>query len=652
MRRPHAGVFVFHLSKTMGRKAREKQIRAGVEPPVGTAVDIVPPPAAWRKREWTIVAFLVVITFAVFGQVVSHSFLNFDDGQFIYENTHVLTGDVSWAFQSAEIGWYPLTWLSHMLDVTLWGQRAGMHLLTGVLLHAFSAVFLFLALRRLTRAPWPSAFIAVLFTIHPMHVESVAWASERKDTLSTLLAMLALWLYARAPRRMLGVSIALALSLMAKQMYITLPFVFLLLDVWPGNRLRTGDELRRRVIEKWPLFALSTAGVAAAFIGQGSLNAVHSMTSLPMTDRLANALIAYAAYIGKLFVPMAMALPYPLTRVLFSAAVLPFLLLAAITIAVVLARRAAPYLLIGWLWFFGTLVPVIGIVAIGNQSMADRYTYFSYIGLFIALTFGAVALARRLAIPDNVLAAAAVLVVTVCSLDAARQVRYWQTSETLFTHTLSVTKDNAVAEYLLGQTLQATKPDVAIPHLRRAIALTQPLLSVDGGTAPDWYPQAYVAVGTAMLMKARPMPQSPARDALIGEAITNYRQALVIDPNAAHARNNIEVATQMLPHTRERALQSDYEAYLNDGTAFSQQGRFDEAVGEFRRAVELSPGSVEAHIYLGLGLIQAKKMADAVAELRAARALDPVQANELLTKALHLPPNPQNLDGFIAQMGR
>ena len=632
----------------MGRKAREKQTRIATEPHVTPVSETAPlVPIDWGKREWTIVALLVALTLAVFGQVVSHAFLNFDDGQFIYENRHVLNGDVTWALTSAEIGWYPLTWLSHMLDLAVWGQRAGMHLLTGVFLHALSAIFLFLALRRLTRAPWASAFVAALFAIHPMHVESVAWASERKDTLSTLLAMLALWLYARAPRRMLGVSIALALSLTAKQMYITLPFVFLLLDVWPSDRIHTIVDLRRRVVEKWPLFALTVAGAVAALVGQRNLKAMQSTMSLPIADRIANALIACASYLGKLFVPIDMALPYPLTRVSFGSAIVPFIVLTAITIAVVAGRRTAPYLAIGWLWFLGTLVPVIGIIAIGNQSMADRYTYFSYIGLFIAITFGALDLARRLRIPDSALATIAGIAVAVYAVIAMHQLRYWKDSETLFTHTLAVTRDNSVAEYLLGQTLEAAKPDQAIPHLRRAIALTEPTLKLEDATAPDWYPQAYVGIGTAVLMKARPMPQSPARDALIRDAIANYRQALAIDPNAPHAKNNIGVATQMLP-----PLQADYDEYLNNGTALSQQGRYDEAIGEFRRAVAIFPSSTEARIYLGLGLLQANKKEEGVAELRAAKAIDARQANELLTKALHLPGNVGNLDGFIEQAAR
>jgi tetratricopeptide (TPR) repeat protein len=534
----------------MGRKARRKQTRA--DDPVSMAMVSAPASASSRsRRDWTIIAVLIVITFAVFAPVTSHAFLNFDDGQFIYENAHVLNGVVGWALTSAEIGWYPLTWLSHMLDVKLWGMNAGMHLLTGVLLHAISTILLFLALHRMTRAPWESAFVAALFAIHPMHVESVAWASERKDTLSTLFAMLALWLYARAPRRMLGVSIALALSLAAKQMYITLPFVLVLLDFWPLRRLETLDDLRWRIVEKWPLFVLAAGGALAGFTGQRNLKAVQSTTSLPIADRVVNAMAAYVAYLKKLIVPIDMALPYPLTRLPPAAAIVPLIVLTAITIAVLLARRTAPYLAAGWLWFLGTLVPVIGIVAIGNQSMADRYTYFSYIGLFIAAAFGAADLARRMRISRPVLATAAMTTILVCSIAASHQLVYWKDSETLFTHTLAVTRDNSVAEYTLGQTLQAAKPDKAIPHLQRAIALTQPLLAIPNARRPDWYPQAYVGLGTAMLTKANVLAQSPARDALIRDAVANYRQALAIDPDAAHAKHNLEVAAQMM----ERASQ-------------------------------------------------------------------------------------------------
>jgi tetratricopeptide (TPR) repeat protein len=635
-----AGVFL------MGRKARQKQIRTTAAPVVAAVSETTPAPIDRGAREWMIVALLIALTFVVFAQVTTHSFLNFDDGQFITENQHVLHRDIAWALTSAEISWFPLTWLSHMLDVTLWGTRAGMHLLTGVFLHAIATLLLFLALRQLTRAPWPSAFIAALFAIHPMHVESVAWAAERKDTLSTVFAMLALWLYARAPRRMLGVSIAMALSLMAKQMYITLPFIFLLLDVWPLNRLRTVDDLRQRAIEKWPLFLLTIAGAFAAVIGQRSLNAIQSTTAFPISERVANAFIAYATYLWKLFAPIEMALPYPLLHTPFTAAILPLLVLTAITIAVYAVRRAAPYLAVGWFWFLGTLVPVIGIVTIGTQSMADRYTYFSYIGLFIALTFGALELATRFRIPASALAAIAVIAVASYAAVTFHQLHYWKNSETLFAHTLDVTSDNSAAEYLLGQTLQTTKPDEAMTHLQRSIDLTLPALKASGAKPPEWFPQAYVGMGTALLMKARTMPDSPVRTALIRGAITNNRYALALDPKTPHAKNNIGVATQMLPHNPR---QDEYDKYLDDGTKLSQDGHYEEAVSQYRLAVEIFPQSVEPHIYLGLGLLQANMRPEGVAELRAAKAISPTDANDFLTNALHMPVNPRNLDAFIAQ---
>jgi tetratricopeptide (TPR) repeat protein len=625
----------------MGRKARQKLIRTEPAPVIAAAPE-APPPVAWQARDWTIAALLIAITFVVFAPVTTHAFLNFDDGRFVFENQHVLNRDVSWALTSTEIGWYPLTWLSHMIDITMWGQRAGMHLLTSVFLHAISTLLLFLALRQLTRAPWPSAFIAALFAIHPMHVEPVAWLSDRNDTLSTVFAMLALWLYARAPRRMLAVSIAMALSLMAKQMYITLPFVFLLLDFWPLNRLRTLDDLRDRAIEKWPLFVLAIAGAAAAVIGQRNLHAMQ--TSLPVAERIVNAFVAYATYVRKLFVPADMALPYPPAHVSLTAAILSLLILAAITIAVYAARRTAPYLTAGWLWFLGTLLPVI--VAIGNASMADRYTYFSYIGLFIAITFGALDLAARFRIPSQALAAIAAIAVVGCSFVTVYQLRYWKDSETLFTHTLAVTSDNSVAEYLLGQTLQSTKPDEAMLHLQRAIDLTLPALKVAGAKPPDWFPQAYVSMGTALLTKARPMADSPVRSALIRGAITNDRYALSLDPNTPHATNNITAATQMLPHNPR---QDEYDKYLDEGTKLSQAGHYAEAVSQYRLAVEIFPKSVEPHIYLGLGLLQANKPSEGVAELRAAKAISPAEANDFLTNALHLPVNPMNLDAIIAQ---
>jgi len=311
-----------------------------------------------------------------------------------------------------------------------------------VLLHAITACLLFVALLTLfgrgcvePRAPsggtagvlpghrtpmYVAAFTAALFAVHPMHVESVAWASERKDTLSTLFIVIALLLYARSPQRRLGVAVAMAASLAAKQMYVTFPFVLLLLDYWPMGRLRTPADLKPRVLEKVPLFVLAAAGSVAAVIGQHNLKAMQTTAGVSVASRLANAAVAYTRYLGKLFAPFDLAVPYPLISWPAAEVLGATLLLLALSAAAVALRKRAPYLITGWLWFLGTLVPVIGIVALGAQSMADRYSYFSYIGLFIAIAFGALALP----VSRRMLAGAGVAIVLVSAGIAFHQTGY------------------------------------------------------------------------------------------------------------------------------------------------------------------------------------------------------------------------------------
>jgi len=475
-------------------------------------------------------AALVLITLVVFAQVRTHAFLNYDDGQFIYENPHVTSGltfdSIGWALTSPSIGWYPITWMSHMLDVDLWQMRAGMHLLTNVVLHIISASLLFLALRRMTGEAWPSAAVAALFAIHPAHVESVAWVSERKDMLSTVFAMLALFFYAASPEKRVRLFIAMALSIMAKQMYITLPFVFMLLDFWP---LRRGIQIK----EKLPLFALTICGAIMAVVGQRNLNAMQSVATMPLASRLSNAAVAYLRYLGKFFAPIDLAAIYPMQPVPAMLAAACALLVVAISVAAFVLRERIPYVFTAWFWFAGTLVPVIGIVQIGVQSIADRYTYFSFIGLSIALIW---AIPRRLLVPIAAVAIAALMAV------AYRQVGYWRDSEALFERTIAITPPNPLAEYSLGQTVEMTKPVRAIDHLQRAIALAKDLPS----TPPTWTAQAHVGLGTALMTKAHPMLTGPERTALIEQALAEFQEALAIDPNAPHAHNNIELARQWL----------------------------------------------------------------------------------------------------------
>lgn len=627
----------------------------------------------WTPREWKLAAILVALAIAVFGQLASHTFLNYDDGQFIYENDAVkqgLTGSsIDWALTSASIGWYPTTWLSHMADVSLFGLRANGHLLMGLLLHIASTLLLFAALHRMTRAPLRSAFVAALFAIHPMHVESVAWASERKDTLSTFFAMLALLFYARAAkgqqlRDRVLTGVAMLLSLMAKQMLVTLPFVFLLLDYWPLERI--DRELRNAVAmvrEKGPLFALTIVGCIAAVVGQRNLQAVTSAELLSFGARLANALVAYVKYLGRCFWPTNLAVLYPYETISAGAAIGAFVLLAAITATVIVLRRTAPYLAVGWFWFLGTLVPVIGIVQIGSQSMADRYTYFPYIGLFVAIVWGVADLAERARIPQRAVAGLGIAIVIVLAAVAWKQTGYWKDSETLFTRTLAVTGPNVIAEYTLGQALQLSDPDRALEHLHKCIDLTQQSLREHPNAgAPTWYPQAHVASGTALLMKARKVPTAAERLRLIDAATAELNEALRIDPDAPHARPNLELAATMrsriesvvsqVATQQTAALDAQYNALLNGGTALSQQGRIPEAVEQFRKAVQLAPASPEAHIYLALGLLQSNRLKEGAAELREAKKIDAAKANDFVTKALRLPPDAGNLDRLIAQAER
>jgi hypothetical protein len=295
-------------------------------------------------------------------------------------------------------------------------------------------------------------------------------------------------------------------------------------------------------MEKLPMFALSLLGAVMAVIGQRNLSAFHSVEKLPLASRIANAMVAYVRYVGKLFVPTKLAALYPIEWIPATTAIGAAILLLAVTAAAMRFRTAAPYFLVGWLWYLGTLVPVIGIVQIGSQAIADRYTYFSYIGLFIAIVWGAVDIARRARMPQPVLVVVAVAIIALFAATAARQVSYWKDSETLFTRTIDVTPPNALAEYSLGQTLEMTKPDQALPHLRRSIELVERA----GGGVPKSQAQAHVGVGTALLMQARAASSGSEQERLVRESIVQNQRALSIDPNAPHAKNNIVLAERWL----------------------------------------------------------------------------------------------------------
>jgi protein O-mannosyl-transferase len=453
------------------------------------------------RRNIGIGLFLVVAIAAVYWPVSRAEFVNLDDDRYVTENPHVQRGltwaGAEWAFTTvAQSNWHPLTWLSHMADWQLFGSWAGGHHLVSVGFHAASGILLFLILARMTRRRWPSAVVAALFLVHPLHVESVAWVAERKDVLSTFFGMLTLGayaLYVERPSvgRYAAAFVLLALGLLAKPMLVTLPFVLLLLDFWPLGRLKgVGDAAgqasaadfwprpfpwRRAgwlVLEKVPLLALVAAASVVAYVAQERGGAMLPSESLPLSVRKANALVSYVGYLGMMVWPRGLAVPYPYVFPIPPWQVQCAEAALVIVTALVLWQRRRPYLAVGWFWYVGMLVPVVGLVQQGNQTLADRYTYVPLIGIFVAITWLAAdglakwgRRARRLTA-----AMAGVVVLAACAAVSANQVRYWSDSVTLLRHILNVTANNTVAHDLLGAALaERGQTDEAIRHFQEVL---------------------------------------------------------------------------------------------------------------------------------------------------------------------------------------
>jgi tetratricopeptide (TPR) repeat protein len=533
-------------------------------------------------------ACLVVLTWIVFGQTLQHDFVNYDDPRYVYQNTKVTSGlnigSIAWAFSHIHAeNWHPLTTITHMLDCQLYGLKAGWHHFSNVLLHAIASVLLFFALQRMTDALWRSAFVAAVFAIHPLHVESVAWVAERKDVLSGVFFMLTLLAYvhyARAPStwRYLIVAFVFALGLLSKPMLVTAPFLLLLLDYWPLNRIRgktsnIGRQLFRLILEKIPLIALSAMSSTVTFLAQRG--ALGWTEQLPMLARINNAIVTYIVYMRQMFWPAKLAAfyPHPESRLPSWEIGLALAVLIGLTAAAILVRRKAPYFITGWLWYLGMLVPVIGLVQVGWQGHADRYTYLPQIGLYIAGTWAVADLSSLWRHQRILLAAAALLVIAALSWGAWIQTSYWRDSETLFTHALAVTKSNDVAENNLGIIfLEKGKLDEAISRLQAAIDLR-----------PENGP-AHNNLAKALLQKGE-----------LAQAMVHYRKFLEIEPQNVEARNILGTALIQQGHVREAveqwedALASQPE---NGNAANNLAWVFatcpDDSIRNGRRAVELA----------------------------------------------------------------
>jgi tetratricopeptide (TPR) repeat protein len=576
-------------------------------------------PAAVTAREpkrwpcWFVSLSLAAAVLVVFSGAMRCGFVDYDDPIYVTSNAEVQHGltraGAAWAFQTSDASnWHPLTWLSHMADVQFYGMNPAGHHLTSVLFHAANAALLFIILNAMTGAFWRSAIVAALFALHPLRVESVAWISERKDVLSTFFWLLAVWGYFKFcvshwKAWYVAALVLFACGLMSKPMVVTLPFILLLLDFWP---------LKRRlqwwlVAEKIPFFVLAIISSVVTFIAQRRGGAVSSLSGFPLSARIANAVVSYVRYLAKMFWPVRFSVLYPhpghwpLWQIIGAT-----LLLALITAFVIWRRREEPYLVVGWLWFVGMLIPAIGVVQVGIQSMADRYSYLPTVGILIMAVWGIseVIHVQWLLVSVTSVAFAACLTLTPI------QVRYWRDSDTLFRHAVAVTKDNYLAYNNLGYFLsQRGETEKSIPYYQSSLQIN-----------PN-YDEAHNNLGFAYAQLGR-----------FADATNEYIKALSINPNLTEAHNNLGNALGNLGlndaaiHEYKVALEENprhADAHNNLGIALAMHGKLDDAIAQFRLALLYKKNYASAHSDLGNALAMKGDYADAIAEYEASLRINP-----------------------------
>lgn len=575
---------------------------------------------------------LGAITLLLFLPSVQHNFLDYDDQYYVTENPAVQTGvtdrSLAWAFGFHAGNWHPLTWLSHMLDCSLYGLNPAGHHLTNILLHTASTVLLFLVLSRATRAPWRSASVAALFGWHPLHVESVAWIAERKDVLCAFFWMLTLLAYARYAEASKvqsrkariwygGALVLFILALMSKPMAVTLPFVLLLLDWWPLERVRL-KPVFMLLLEKIPFFALSAA--VCALTMQAQELAMVSTVGLTVAQRVTHALVAYAHYAGAMFVPRGLAVFYPY-RIGISAGEIVFAggALALITLLALQFARQRPWLAAGWFWFLGTLVPVIGLVQVGDQAWADRYTYLPLIGLFVCVVWSVAEAVKN----RRVLTGMAAVIAVALLAGTTAQLRHWKTTRTLFEHTARVTKDNHMAITMLGSLLaREGKLPEAMERYRTALRLQ-----------PD-FPEAHFFLGNALDQQGE-----------LDEAIAEYERALQFKPYLEQTQVLLGIAHGKKQRYEQASAHLLAALKLNPDSAVAHnnlarihhtQGRLDDAIEHYTAALKLNPTLAQAHNNLGIVLLQKGELADGTVKLREALRLNPTNAESQFNLALAL----------------
>jgi protein O-mannosyl-transferase len=558
-----------------------------------------------RARAALVAAGLVLLVALVYGGVRDHAFVNFDDASYVAANPNVLSGltgpGLRWAgtaFRNAN--WHPVTWVSHMADVEFFGPDPGAHHVVNAVLHAANAVLLFLVLRAATSALWPSAFVAALFAVHPLNVESVAWVSQRKSVLSTLFLLLTVgahlsWVRRGGAGRRLLVALLLALGLLAKPMLVSVPLLLLLLDVWPlGRAGEGGPGLRKLIVEKMPLVALAAASILATLLAQSSGGAVASTAAYPLPERLANAAVSSVAYLRDAVWPANLACFYPHPASIGErtnpvTAIGAAALLLALSGLAVATRRRRPWRLFGWAWYLISLGPVIGLVQVGSQARADRYTYVPMIGIFVAVVWEMAALVRGHGVARKATAAAGAAAVAALAAGAFRQVRTWRDGESLYGHALLVTRNNWLASNNLGNLwLDRREPERALAAFREAVRIK-----------PN-YDQARFNEGLALEALDRPE-----------EAARSFRECVRLDPGDADAWAHLGISGLVLGRPgegleaceRALALRPDDALALHGATvACAEQGQDARALEYLARLTRVDPGkAAEVRRRLGPG---------------------------------------------------
>ena len=632
-----------------------------------------------KKYFYMICLFLVIATLAVYWQVLNNDFVIYDDDKYVTENTHVHKGvtfdSLTWAFTSSHASnWHPLTWISHMIDYQLYGLNARGHHLTSLLFHVANTLLLFLILVRMTGTLWQSSFVAALFALHPLHVESVAWVAERKDVLSTFFMMLTVWAYIlyvkkREIKGYLLVVLFFVLGLMSKPMLVTLPFILLLLDFWPLGRLcllrdtknvATGQHTNERadifrlVLEKAPFFALAVGSSIVTFIVQERGGAMEIAKTYSIQTRIINAFVAYTEYIVDMIWPVKLALlyPHPGNSLQLWKGVVAGFALVLITILVIRKARRIPYLAVGWLWYIVTLIPVIGIVQVGSQAMADRYTYVTLIGLFIIIAWGANDLLSKWRHRKIWLSTLAAIILPVLIVLTWKQVQYWENGITLFKHTLRHTSNNYVIHNNLGIVLREQgRTEEAIKHYLQALRSNP-----DYALAHYNLSNAYAEQGKnkkvieACKHAIRIKPDYADAHYNLGvayggsgkyeEAVEAFKQVIRIDSNYLQAHYNLGGVYAGLGKYRDAIeafqqvirIDPDYALVRNNlGIAYGALGRYKEAAEAFQQAIRIDPDDADAYLSLGIAYLSLNDRGSALEQYKILKSLDSVLANKLFS---------------------